>query len=306
MHDELRRAKELLTHTVPLGTWRRCSIGRWTPAYERCPASGSPAPSFEAQEDASSGFLKRSGVKSHQIEPNSQRTSRQHNAKRPIGMPTGGALGLQGLGWTVRDVKGERGRSHRSRHKWGVRLPVPWGADWRQMKRHRSVLAVAVVVFLCGSALGCGKRDSGLGKPPMCANATFVGSVDVWPGWNPSGAVVYFLHHRRGPADSNCVAMVDTSGAWQPLLRVPDDAQELAYRGDGLGVVFGVGLELYYGNYSTGAVRPLTRGGHGCHWPRWNPRGHSCATAGCFTMPAIPTLWPACVFLMSMSATTDR
>ena len=70
------------------------------------------------------GFLKRSDLKSHQIEPSSQRTSRQHNAKRPIGIPFGGAFAVQGLGWTVQDVKGQRDRSHR--YQRGARVKLKW------------------------------------------------------------------------------------------------------------------------------------------------------------------------------------
>jgi len=130
----------------------------------------------------------------------------------------------------------------------------------------RAATCVACFAFML---VGCGSDRTV--SPSRCSDALGAPTRDVWPGWASSGAAVYFIHHPRSGLDSNCVSIVDTAGFSVPIMRVPDGTQECAYRGDGTALVFNAGLELYFGLYSTGAIRPLTAGGRGAHWPRWNP-----------------------------------
>lgn len=162
-----------------------------------------------------------------------------------------------------------------------------------------------VVLLALGVAQGCGNRAQSPAAPAMCANAVLTASRDIWPGWSGSGEWIYYRHGARGPSDSNCVAKVDTAGLVVRYMRVPDGAGEFAYRADEMGAVFAVGLELFEATYANGAVRQLTVGGRGCHWPRIDGLGKF----ACYSRVLHPASEPdstAGVRILNLQTGTDR
>ncbi len=136
----------------------------------------------------------------------------------------------------------------------------------RLLRRSARLFSACTIVLLAG----CGSSGD-VAPPAECVTKLGASARDIAPGWAADGSAVYFIHRARSGLDSNCVSIVDTSGLRVPIMRVPDGVQECAYRGDGTGLVFRGGSELYFGLYSSRAIRPLTSGGRGAHWPQWNP-----------------------------------
>jgi hypothetical protein len=147
--------------------------------------------------------------------------------------------------------------------------------------------AIFLIALLSGVGTGCGRRN--VVSLPPCPDRTPAGSLDLWPGWDSTGAGVYYIHTARSTADSTCFAWRGVAGGEARFGKVSADARECEYSRDGRWVVYSYALELWLQELRQGGlVRQLTRGSFSCHWPRWDPSEKFIVYSRGFGYPELP------------------